>query len=568
MRKNQQIADALHEIADLLELEDVQFKPRAYRRAAEAIEGLADDIEELAKENKLDEIPGVGKSITEKIIEFLKTGKIKHLDELRKKTPVKVKELEEIEGVGPKTVKKLYKTFKVKTIEDLEKAAREGKIRKLKGFTEATEKRLLEGIAFRKGHEGRTLLGVALPLAEEVVNHLRKLKEVEQISIGGSLNRKLPTIGDIDILVAAKDHEKVMDKFTTMPDVNKILAKGPTKSSVKLENGMQIDVRVIDPKSWGAALQYFTGSKLHNIKVRQLAIKKGYKLNEYGLFKGNASIAGKTEEEIYTKLGMQTPPPEMREDKGEVELALAKKIPKLIELKDIKGDFHSHSTWSDGTASILDMANSAKAEGREYIVMTDHTGKLKIAGGMDPQQIEKYIKEIDAINKKLRGIKILKGVELNIQEDGSPDVPDHILKKLDIVVGSIHWGFKGTKEALTKRVLKALDHPNIHIIGHPTGRLLQEREGYDLDFEQIFDKARANHKALEINAQPARLDLDSDLIREAIKSDVKLTIATDAHHPDHLRYMRYGVFTARRGWCEKKHILNCLSADKVLQFFR
>ena len=567
MRKNQQIADALHEIADLLELEDIQFKPRAYHRAAEAIEGLADDIEDLAKQDKLEEIPGVGKSIAEKIIEFLKTGRIKHLEELRRKTPVKVKELEEIEGVGPKTVKKLYNALKVKTLQDLENAAKTGKIRSLKGFTEATDQRILEGIKFHEGHKGRMLLGVALPLAEEIIAQLKRCKDIEQISLGGSLNRKAETIGDIDILVAAKRSKPVMDFFTSMDDLRKVLAKGETKSSIQLKSGTQVDLRVVDPKSWGAALQYFTGSKMHNIKVRQLAIKKGYKLNEYGLFKNENAIAARTEEEVYAKLGMQTPSPEMREDKGEVELALNHKLPILVNEKDIKGDFHVHSTWSDGSASILQMAQAAKQQGRSYFVQTDHTGKLKIAGGMEPKAIERYIKEIDAINKKLNGFRILKGVEVNIEEDGSPDIKDTILKKLDIVVGSVHWGFKGTREALTKRLMKALEHPHIHILGHPTGRLLQEREGYELDFERVFDTARERGKVLEINAQPARLDLNDDHVREAVKRGVKLAISTDAHHPDHFRYMRYGVYVARRGWCEKKDIINCMPVEKVLKLF-
>lgn len=568
MRKNQEVADALEEIAELLELENVQFKPRAYRRAAEAIEGLSEDIEEVAKEGKLEEIPGVGASIAEKIVEFLKKGKIAYLEELHKKTPVDVKALERIEGIGPKTVKKLYEKLKVKSLTDLEAAAKSGKVRKIKGFTQATEERILEGIAFHRGHGGRMLLGVALPLAEELVNKLRQLKEVNQISTAGSLQRRKETIGDIDILATSKDPKKVMEYFTSLDDVQKVLAKGETKSSILLKNGIQVDLRVVEEESWGAALQYFIGSKTHNIKVRQLAIKKGYKLNEYGLFKGTKSIAAKTEDDIYKRLGMQTPPPVMREDKGEVELALAGKLPALVQLKDIKGDFHTHSTWSDGSASIINMANAAKAQGREYLVQTDHTGNLRIANGMQPRDIEKYLKEIDALNKKLKDFTILKGVEVNIKDDGTPDIPEQILKKLDIVVGSIHSGFKSSKEVMTKRACKALANPNIHILGHPTGRLLQERAGYELDFAQVFDAAKANGKVLEVNAQPLRLDINDDTVREAIKRGIKIAISTDAHHPDHFRYMQYGVYVAQRGWAQKKDVINCLSLDKVRSMFK
>ncbi|MFQ5620329.1 MAG: DNA polymerase/3'-5' exonuclease PolX [Candidatus Nanoarchaeia archaeon] len=567
MRKNKQVAEILEEIADLLELEGVEFKPRAYRRAALTIEGLSEDINSIRKKGKLDDIPGVGESIAEKIDEYLKTGKLKYLTKLRKKTPVDVHGLSQIEGMGPKTIKKLYKNLKIKTVADLKKAAKKGLISGIRGLGKTIEKRTLEGISFRRSHNGRLLLGNALPIAEEVLERLKKLTQVKQASLAGSILRKKDTIGDVDILVSTNDPKPIMDYFTKMEGVQRVLAKGLTKASVKLKGNIQVDLRAVKPEAWGGAIQYFSGSKAHSIETRKLAIKKGYKLNEYGLFKGKKQVA-KTEEQIYRKLAMQRPEPEMRENKGEIDLALKKKLPSLVQLKDIKGDMHVHSKWSDGTASILDMAKAAKKAGRKYMLQSDHTGQLKIARALSEKQIPKYITAIQKANRSIQDFRILKGAEVNIMEDGKLDIPDKTLKKFDVCVGSIHTGLRGSKSKMTKRITSAMENPYINIIGHPSGRLLNSRAGYDVDWGTVFDKSKETHTALEINCQPTRLDLTDDVARAAMQSGVKLVISTDSHTQDNLLNMKYGVYVAKRAWCEKRHILNTQSPDKLIRYFR
>lgn len=560
MRKNKEIAKLLNEIAAILELQNVEFKPRAYRRAALTIEGLGEDIADV---EKLEDLPGVGKSIAQKIREYLKTGKIKYLEKLKKKTPVKMEELGGIEGLGPKTIKTLYTKLKVKSRKDLEAAAKRGKIAKLKGFSKKTEEKILGGITFKKAHKGRMLIGQAYPIAEQIVEHL-KGKAVSNIAIAGSLRRFKETIGDVDILVTSKQPAKVMEAFMNMPGKKRKLAKGPKKASIIID-GLQVDLRIVDPSSWGAALQYFTGNKQHSIITRKIAIKKGYKLNEYGLFKSDKAIAAKTEEQIYKKLGLQYIPPELRIGKDEIELAQKKAIPKLVELKDIKGDFHVHSKYSDGANSILEMAKAAKQQKRKYMLQSDHTGTLKIAHAMSTKTIDKYLKEIQAANRKVSGFRILKGAEVNIMKDGNPDLPDKVLKKFDLCVGSIHSGFGGNA---TKRICKAMENPYINIIGHPTGRLLLQRSGYHIDINKICEKAKETNTALEINAQPNRLDLNGAMLRVAKDHKVKLAISTDSHNTDNLQYMLYGVGQARRGMLQKRDVLNTLSADKVLRHFR
>ena len=568
--KNLEVAELLNEIADYLEFEEDSFRVRAYRKAALVIEGMSEDIDQVWKENKLTELPGIGEGIAKKIDEFLKTGRLKYLDELKKKTPVDMEALGRIEGIGPKTILKLYKELKVKNVTDLEKAAKQGKIQEIKGLGPTVEQNILKSIKFARKTSERVPLGFALASAEEVVSMLKTMKEVNRASIAGSTRRMKETIGDIDILATSKNPEKVIEFFTKMPNVADVLAKGPTKSSIRLKEGIQVDLRVLDDKIFGAALLYFTGNKEHNIILRKIAIEKNLKLSEYGLFDKRTSklVAGKTEEEIYKKLGMDYIEPEMREDEGEIELAQHHMLPKLIGYNDIKGDLQMHTKWSDGNNTIDEMAIAAKKLMHEYICITDHTGKLAIANALDEKRIIAQRKEIEKINKKISGIKILQGTEVNITDYGDLDMKDSVLKDFDIVVASIHSGFKNPKEKITKRMVKAMENENVDIIAHPTGRLITKRESYDIDLDEVFDAAKRTNTIMEINSYPERMDLRDSHVRAAIKAGVKLVISTDAHNTDQLHFIKLGIGTARRGWATKDDIINTKSLKGMLRMLK
>ncbi|MBI1972141.1 MAG: DNA polymerase/3'-5' exonuclease PolX [Candidatus Aenigmarchaeota archaeon] len=555
--KNAEIAKILYEIADMLEMQDVEFKPRAYRRAAQSVETLQRDIAEIWHEGRLRTIPGVGEAIEKKISEFLKTGRLPYYEKLKKSLPVDLQSLMSVSGLGPKRIGLLYRKLKIKNLEDLEKAAKEHRIAKLDGFGEKSEEKILGGIAFAKGFKGRMLLGTALPIADEIVKRLRKLDFVNRVEFAGSLRRMKETIGDIDILVTSKDHDKVIDFFTKMDDVGEVMARGPTKASVRLKGGVQVDIRVLDDKLFGAALQYFTGSKEHNVAMRRIAITRGLKLSEYGLMKNGKLVGGKTEEEIYNKLGLGCIEPEMRENTGEIEAAKNKKLPELVKYGAIKGDLQMHTKWSDGANTAKEMADAAEKLGYEYICITDHGGNLKIAGSLSEPEFRKQWKEISASGEN-PGVKILKGVEANIEPDGKIDMPDKFLKEFDVVVASIHSSFGLTREQTTKRLVEAIENENVDIIGHPTARNIDERRGVDMDFGKIFDAARRTGTLLEINAQPKRLDLNDVNAREAIKAGCRLVINTDAHSADQLANIRFGVGVARRAWAESKNIANTL----------
>jgi DNA polymerase (family 10) len=585
--KNQEIANILYEIAYYLEMEGIAFKPFAYQKAAITLENLEENVEDIYKKGgikALEKIPGVGKSIAQKIEEYLKTGKIKYYEEFKKKTPVDVEELTSIEGVGPKMVKVLYQKLGVRSIRDLEKVAKEGKIASLFGFGKKTEKNILEGIEFLKRSKGRFLLGEILPKVKELLEELSSLKEVKRIEVAGSLRRKKETIGDVDLLVISQKPEKVMDFFCSLPGVVKIWGKGKTKSSIRLKEGFDVDLRVIPEKSFGAALQYFTGSKEHNIATRKIAIDKGLKLSEYGLFRGTKMVAGKTEKEIYKRLGMEFPPPELREDQGEVEAALEHKLPKIIGYNDIKGDLHCHSKWDGGGNSIEEMAKQAMEMGYEYLGISDHTKFLKIEHGLDERQLAAQRKEIEKLNSKFKSnptgspslrsvqqnskFRILQGAETNILKDGSIDIKDQALKKLDYVIAGVHSHFKMGKSEMTERIIKAMKNPNVDIISHPTGRILKRRDEYQIDFEKILRAAKAYNVILEINSFPERLDLNDQNIRLAKEAGVKMIINTDSHHRDQMRFIEFGIAQARRGWAEKKDIVNVLPLPKLLKFFQ
>jgi len=568
--RNQEIAKIFYEIADYLEMEGVAFKPYAYQRAAIGLEATEEDVEEIYKKGGLKsllQIPGVGQSLARAIEEYLKTGKIRHYEELKKKTPIDLQGLIRVEGLGVKRAKILYQKLGIRNLKDLEKAAKAHKIAELFGFGEKTEKNILEGLAFLKRSKGRFLLGEILPAAEEVYSKLKNFKEVEKIDIAGSLRRMRETIGDVDFLATSKNPSRVMDFFVSLPEVVKVWGKGGTKASVRTKNGFDMDIRVVPRKSYGAALQYFTGSKEHNIITRRIAMGKGLKLSEYGLFKRNKMIAAETEEEIYKALGMDWMPPELRENQGEIEAALKHHLPDLVGHKDIKGDLHTHSDWNGGDHPIKEMAQSAIEMGYEYLGISDHTKFLKIEHGLDERKLIRRNQEIDKLNKKL-GIRILKGAETNILKDGSVDIKDEVLAKMDYVIAGIHSNMKIGKTEMTARMIKAMRNKNVDIISHPTGRLLQKRDEYQIDFAEILKIARETGTILEINAFPDRLDLKDQNIRRAKESGVKMVINTDAHNKNQLRLMNFGIAQARRGWAEKKDVINTQSLGDLLKFFK
>jgi DNA polymerase (family 10) len=572
---NKDLAKIFYEIADFLEMEGVQFKPYAYQKAAITLETLEKDVADIYKEGgreALEEIPGIGKSMAEKIEEYLKTGKIKYYQDLKKKTPVNMEELTAVEGLGPKKVKVLYQKLGIRNLKDLERAAKAGKIAPLFGFGEKTEKNILEGINFLKRSKGRFLLGEILPRVKEVYEKLKSLKEVEKIDLAGSVRRMKETIGDVDFLVISKNPQIVMDFFVSLPGVIKIWGKGTTKASVRMRDGFDMDIRVVPARSYGSALQYFTGSKEHNIAIRKIAIDKGLKLSEYGLFRGEKMIAGKTEEEIYKTLGMDWIPPEMRENQGEIEAALSGKLPRIIGYKDIKGDLHCHSSWDGGANTIMEMVRAAQNMGYEYIGISDHTKFLRIEHGLDEKKLLAQRKEIEKLNQisniKNQKFTVLQGCEANILNDGSLDIKDEVLKKLDFVIAGIHSNFKMPKERMTERIIRAMRNPNVDIISHPTGRILKRRDEYQIDFDKILRVAKETGTILEINSFPERLDLSDQNIRRAKEAGVKMVINTDSHHKDQLRFIEFGIAQARRGWATAEDIINVHPLKKLLNFFK
>lgn len=561
MTLNQNIARIFYDLADILEIQAVKWKPQAYRKAARYIETLQKNLGDIYGAGgikSLEELPGIGEGIAKKIAQFIETGKVNEYEQLKKSLPKGLPELLEVESLGPKRAKVLYQKLKIKSIQELKKAIEKHLIAKLPGFGEKSEQNILASLAM-KLQAKRILLAEALPLAEQIISELKASKLVDHISEAGSVRRRKETIGDLDILVTSKHPKKVMDYFTSLENVRRVLAKGETKSAVVFDNGLQVDIRVLPDKVFGAALQYFTGSVPHNIILRNLAIKKGYKLSEYGLFlrKTNKFVAGKTEEEIYAKLGLKTPEPELRENAGEILAAQQNKLPKLVSPADIRGDFHVHSEWSDGAEPIEVLAKEAIKLGYKFIAITDHSKTRKMAGGLSEHELHEQMKEIDNLNKKFKGFKILKGSEVDILGDGSLDFSDEVLSKLDIVIGSIHSGFKSSEEQMTERICRALQNKYLTILGHPTGRLIQEREPYALNTQKVLDTAKKCNKALEINAFPSRLDLNDINIRQAVEKGCKLALGTDAHSAEQLVFMQYGVMQARRGWCGKKNLMNC-----------
>jgi DNA polymerase (family 10) len=563
--KNALVARIFYDMADILDIKgENPFRIRAYRRAAQNIESHAKDVADMGTE-ELVKIPGIGEDLAGKVREIVETGTCKDYEKLRKGSPAGLTELLAVQGLGPRTAKLIYDRFKVSTVDDLEKLAREHKLAKLPKIKEKTEQNILRGIEMLKRGTARKPLGKVLPVANEIYEFLRKKAPVGDLAIAGSIRRWKETIQDIDILATSGSPEKVMEVFAGMAKTKDVLAKGVTKTTI-MYDGIQADLRVVEKGSFGAALCYFTGSKQHNIRLREMGVKKGLKINEYGIFdRKEKKVGGAKEEDVYKILGMPFIPPELREDAGEIEAALAGRLPVLIEPSDIRGDLHVHSKWSDGSHSVWQMAEAARKRGYGYIAISDHSKSIGIARGLDEDRVLEQIKEIDALNKKMKGFRVLKGIEVDIRSDLTLDLPDKILARLDLVNASIHSGFRQSGGQLTKRILAAMKNPYVTIICHPTGRLLGEREAYELDMDAVLKAAKDTGTALEINAYPMRLDLNDANARRARDMGVKLAISTDAHLVNQFDYMTYGVSIARRAWAGKGDVLNTLGAEELMK---
>ncbi len=568
--RNLEIVKILDNIANILELQEIEFKPRAYRNAARGVAGLTEDIANLHQRKELESIPGVGKHIAAKIVEFLDTGKIKYYTQLKKKIKVDIEALNKIPTLGPKKIKFLYEKLKIKNIKDLEKAIKRNKLQKLKGFGEETEKNLLHGIKIVKSRPKRFLYAHVQSIVEEIVDYFNKFNFVKRIEIAGSFRRGKETIGDLDFLVTSNKPTEVVKLFTHLPDIKQVIAKGKTRSSIRLRNGLQIDLRVVKEKEFGSALMYFIGSKQHSIELRKLALSKGYTLSEYGLFKlqkkngkkGKKWVAGRTEKNIYNKLRLQYIPPELRENTGEIKAAQENKLPKLITNKNVKGIFHNHTNWSDGSDTMLKMAQRAEKLGMKFISFNDHYGDVTIANPLNEKRLTAYLKEIEKVKKKVK-IKVFSGVEIDILKDGKLPLSKEKLKKIDIVIAAVHLATKMSEEKMTKRICYALENYPVNILAHPTDRLLNSREPITVDLEEVFAVAKKNNVFLEINSSPSRLDLNGENIKAAKKVGCKFAIGTDAHDLQHIESYSLGVIQARRGWLEKKDVLNCWTLDKI-----
>jgi DNA polymerase (family 10) len=544
------------------------FKISAYRKASRIVGDLTEDIEEISESGKLKDIPGIGEGMAKKIVEYLRTGKVSKFEEAKKGISDELIAIMQIPGMGPKTLSMLHKEKGINNLSQLEKALDDGSLLGLFGMGEKKVENIKRGIQLLKQSKGRMNLGIAFPVAKRIVEVLREKAGSRKIEWAGSLRRMKENIGDIDILATGPNQKKIVETFTHLPEVKEILASGETKASIIVEGGVQIDLRVVEEGSYGAALQYFTGSKAHNIHLRGISKAKGIKINEYGVFKGEKKIAGKDERDVYRVLGMEWIEPELREDRGEIEAAKENRLPDLVKEADIKGDFHVHSKWSDGTSSIEEIAKAAQKKGYQYVALCDHSKSLRIAHGLDESRLMKQIEEIDQVNEKMKGFQILKGTEVDILNDGKLDHSERVLKKLDFVAAAIHSGFKQEREKMTKRIVRALENPLVHILVHPSGRLLGARDPYEADIDEVMETAKKYGKTLEINAYFERLDLDDIRCRKAKEMGIPLAIGTDSHHLDQMWMISLGVAVARRGWLEKKDVLNTMSLKEILKWCR
>ena len=567
---NAEVATAFEEMADLLEIEGANpFRVRAYRFAARTLRDLPAEVGEMvAKGEDLTSLPGIGDDLAGKIKEILATGTAAALEAQRKRVPATLTELLRIPGLGPKRVKTLAHELKVRSLSELQTAAQAGRVRTLSGFGEKTEQHILDALATRLAEAPRVQRAVAIPYAEALVAYLEQSSGVSRVIAAGSYRRGLETIGDLDILVTAPAGRTVMDRFVAYQEVRDVLAHGATKSSVRLQSGLQVDLRVVPQESYGAALLYFTGSKAHNVVLRQLAQQRGLKLNEYGVFRGDKPVAGETEESVYASLGLPWIPPELREGRGEIDAAKAGRLPHLVDLQDLKGDLHAHTRATDGRNSLQEMAEAARLRGLRYFAITDHSRRLTMAKGLDSARLLQQMEDIDQLNATLSGITILKGIEVDILEDGNLDLPDEVLGRLDLVVGAVHSRFNLSNRRQTERIMKAMDHPHFSILAHPSGRLIGRREPYEVDMLRIIRKARERRCFLEINAHPERLDLTDIHCRMAKEEGVLLAVNTDAHSMLDLENARFGVGQARRGWLEKTDVLNTRSYAELRKLLK
>jgi DNA polymerase (family 10) len=559
--KNTMVAKILNEVADMLEMQGIEFKPQAYRRAARTIGALGEPIEQIYAKGRLEDLPGIGPSIAKKIAEIIETGSLKYHEDLKKKTPVNLEELLSVEGIGPKTASVLYKKLGVTSLAELERAVKQHKLREIEGLGPRTEENVLESLELAKGKKERALLGIAYPLAKSICKQLEK--QAIKVEIAGSLRRMKETIGDVDILTAARDANSLSNHFTSMPDITKVLERGETKSSVLLQGGIQVDLRIVGVKSFGSALMYFTGSKDHNIALRKVAIDKGLKLSEYGLFKGETQVAGGSEEDVYQRLDLDYIPPELREDQGEIAAARNHELPTLIPYDSIRGDLHMHSVWSDGHRTIEEMARAAQELGYSYIAITDHYSPIPVVHGLNKRRLREQADEIDRVNQGLQGIRILKGAEVDVAANGTLTAENDALKDLDLVVASIHRSFKQTKKVMTQRIIAAMENEFVNIIGHPTSRKINQKNPCEIDMGALFEASKRTGTYLEVNSSPERLDLNDANVRLALKARCKLAIDTDAHDKEELNNIRYGIAVTRRGWATQGDIINTRDLDEL-----
>ena len=575
---NQEIAKIFKEMAILLEIKEVPFKPQAYEKVAYVVGLLQEDLGDIYKDRGLEgleRIPGVGAGIAGHIEEYIKTGHVKNYDKLKKELPVDIEGLRSVEGIGPKMILKLYKELRVRNLGDLEKEAKAGRIRDIAGLGVKSEEKIIKGIEFIKKSAGRLILGFNMPVFRSILEKIKKVEGVKVAEFAGSVRRMQETVGDLDILAISTKPSKVMDFFVSMPEVEAVHEHGPTRSSVRLKIGIDADLRVLPPESFGAALQYFTGDKYHNIQLREIAIKQGYKLSEYGLFRLNSNSGSRasgiiTEEKIYEKLGLEWMPPEIRTNHGEFEAAKTGRLPKLIGYDDLKGDLQVQTDWTDGENSIEEMAETAQKAGLEYICITDHTKSLAMTGGSDEKKLLEQMAAVDEINREFESLKfkVLKGTEVNIMKDGTLDIDDETLAKLDVVGAAIHQNFNMSEEDMTKRITRAMENPHIDIIFHSTGRLINKREPYKVNVEELLRVAKRTKTVMEIDAFPDRLDLKDEYIRKGVEMGVKFSIDSDAHHISHFQYLEYGIAQARRGWAEKTDIINTRSCQEMLKLLK
>lgn len=558
---NKQVAEKFQRLADLLEIQGASpFRVRAYRTAAQTVESLPRDAQEMLEDGEdLSELPGIGADLAGKIAVIVKTGELPLLQETERQTSTELSDLMKLPGVGPKRVKAIHEELGVESMHQLQQAAEAHKIRDLEGFGGKTEEKILREIERQQDRQQRPKLSDVDPIARSLENYLAQIDGVKQVVVAGSFRRRKETVGDLDILITCKKNSPVMDRFVGYDEVDEVVQQGETRSTVILQSGLQVDLRVVPEAAYGAALYYFTGSKEHNIAVRKIGQKKNLKINEYGVFKGDDRIAGKTEEEVFEQVGLPFIPPELRENRGEIEAAKKGRLPKLIERKDLRGNLHTHTRDTDGNYSLKEMAEAAKALGLEYLAVTGHSKAVAIAKGLDEKRLRKQMEQIDRLNDELSGIRILKGIEVDIMEDGSLDLDDGVLSELDIVVGSIHSQFDLSRERQTERVIRAMDHTCFHILGHPTGRLINERDPYPLDIEKVMDAALDRGCYLELNAQPDRLDLHYAHCRLAKEKGLKVAISADAHSKTDFEFLRFGIDQARRGWLEAEDVLNTRS---------